>query len=50
MFVDATCTKIIAGPLGVNRTLHQINSQSDPIEYINSMDVPNEKPDHINFI
>ena len=35
---------------GVNRTLDQIKAQTNPIEYINSMQVPSERPDHVNFI
>ena len=35
---------------GVNQTLHQISLQSDPSTYISSMDVPSEKPNHVNFV
>ena len=35
---------------GVNRTLDQISAQSNPVDYINLMHIPSEKPNHINFI
>lgn len=35
---------------GVNLTLHEIETKSDSMSFVNSLEVPSEEPEHINFV
>ena len=34
----------------VNQTLYEIQSESDPQGYVDSMEVPSEEVQHVNFV